>query len=106
MIKIRPKFEIKHETKASRLILQTAKSGERFNMPRYHFHMKSKQSKIPDDSGQVLNSTWEAYLRAKEIVRKCIQYVDLDDEQWIINIANDAGEAEVVVMFPKRTPMT
>ena len=72
-------------------------------MPRYQFHMKSKQSEIQDESGRVLESTWDAYLRAQEIIRKCLRYLDLeDDEQWVINICNDAGEAEIVVLFPRR----
>jgi hypothetical protein len=70
-------------------------------VPRYHFNMKSKENKIPDDSGQVLDSTWHAYLRAQEIIRQCIKYTDIQEgEQWMIGITNDVGEAEIVVLFP------
>jgi hypothetical protein len=63
--------------------------------------MKCKESKIPDDSGQVLISSWHAYTRAQEIIRQCIQYTDIQaGERWMINITNDVGEAEIVVLFP------
>jgi hypothetical protein len=72
------------------------------NLPRYYFHMKSKQSNIQDDTGKVLGSTWEAYARAKEIIQKCVQYCDIqEDEQWIIKVCNEAGDAELVVLFPR-----
>jgi hypothetical protein len=72
-------------------------------MPRYHFHMKSKCNRIVDDKGQNLNSSWEAYLRAQEIVRKCLDYLGQEDdnERWLIKICNDAGEAELFVLFPR-----
>lgn len=71
-------------------------------MPRYYFHMRSKNDKVQDELGQVLDSTWDAYLRAREIIQKFIQYVDLEDtEQWVIRVNNDADEVELVVLFPK-----
>jgi hypothetical protein len=76
-------------------------------VPRYHFNLKSKESKIPDDSGQDLSSTWHAYMRAQEIIRQCIQYTDIqEDEQWMIDITNDVGEAQIVVLFPRAMPAT
>ena len=75
------------------------------NVPRYHFNIKCKESEIPDDRGQVLNSGWEAYLRAQEIIRQCIQHTELEDEeQWLIGITNDVGDAEIVVLFPRLQP--
>jgi hypothetical protein len=71
-------------------------------VPRYHFNLKSKENKIPDDSGQELSSSWHAVLRAQEIIRQCMKYTDIQDgEQWMIGITNDAGEAEIVVLFPR-----
>jgi len=74
-------------------------------VPRYHFHLKSKENKILDDSGQDLNSSLQAYTRAQEIIRQCIQYTDIQEgEQWMIGITNDVGEAEIVVLFPRALP--
>jgi Domain of unknown function (DUF6894) len=71
-------------------------------LPRYYFHMKSKQSNIQDETGKVLASTWEAYVRARDIIRKCLQHCDIkEDEQWMIKVCNEAGHAELVVLFPK-----
>ena len=71
-------------------------------LPRYYFHMKSKQSNIQDETGKVLASTWEAYARARDIIRKCLQHCDIqEDEQWMIKVCNEAGHAELVVLFPK-----
>jgi Domain of unknown function (DUF6894) len=70
-------------------------------VPRYYFHMKSKQGNIQDETGQVLGSPWEAYIRARNIIRQCLQYTDIqEEEQWIIKVCNDAGDAELVVLFP------
>ena len=64
--------------------------------------MKSKQGNIQDETGQVFGSTWEAYVRARDIIRKCLQYTDIqEDERWMIKVCNDAGDAELVVLFPR-----
>jgi len=71
-------------------------------LPRYYFHMKSKQRYIQDETGKMFGSTGEAYVRAREIIRKCLQYTDIqEDEQWMIKVCNDAGDAEFVVLFPR-----
>jgi len=71
-------------------------------LPRYYFHIKSKQRNIQDETGQVFGSTWEAYIRARDIIRKCLQYTDIqEDEQWMIKVCNDVGDAKLVVLFPR-----
>ena len=67
--------------------------------------MKSKQGNIPDETGKVLGSAWEAYVRARDIIRKYLQYTDIqEDERWMIKVCNDAGDAELVVFF-RRPPL-
>jgi hypothetical protein len=74
-------------------------------VPRYHFNLKCKETKIPDERGQVLNSSWDACIRAQEIISQCLQYTEIEDEeQWLIGITNDVGEAEIVVLFPRQLP--
>jgi hypothetical protein len=71
-------------------------------LPRYYFHAKSKQGNIQDETGQVFGSTWEAYIRARNIIRKFLQYTDIqENEQRMIKVCNDAGDAELVVLFPR-----
>ena len=65
--------------------------------------MKSKNARIRDDIGQDLHSTKEAFVKAQKIIDQCLRHVSIDDdEQWIINVCSDAGDPELVVLFPRR----
>jgi hypothetical protein len=66
--------------------------------------MKSKNARIEDDIGQNLPSTKEAFIKARKIIDQCLRHVSIDDEQWMINVCNEAGDPELVVLFPR--PLT
>ena len=74
-------------------------------MVRYYFHMKSKHYELLDEKGKVLGGAWEAYVHAQAIIQKC-QY-DLwprdDQDQWMIEICDDSGSAELIIRFPRQT---
>lgn len=70
-------------------------------MPRFYFHLKSKDSRIPDDSGKELNSLNDAYDHACKLIEKIWLYTDHDDsEEWNIIISNDEFNASLIVPIP------
>jgi hypothetical protein len=73
-------------------------------MPRYFFHIRSEETEIADDNGKVLPSAWDAYFHAQRQIIKTLQYLDETDEEerWSVRISNDAGETEIIVLFPFR----
>ena len=48
-------------------------------MPRFYFHLKSKQTRIPDDKGKNLDTLNEAYEHGRKLVDKILQHVGYDD---------------------------
>jgi RNAse (barnase) inhibitor barstar len=43
-------------------------------MPRFYFHLKSKQSRIPDDKGKNLDTLNDAYEHGRKLVDKILQH--------------------------------
>ena len=48
-------------------------------MPRFYFHLKSKQTRIPDDKGKNLDTLNEAYEHGRKLVDKILQHVGYDE---------------------------
>ena len=70
-------------------------------MPRFYFHLTSKDSRIPDESGKALNTLNDAYVYARNLIDKILFHVGYDDaEAWKVIISNDSYEAQMVVPFP------
>jgi hypothetical protein len=44
-------------------------------MPRFYFHLKSKQTRIPDDKGKNLDTLNEAYEHGRKLIDKILQHV-------------------------------
>jgi len=52
-------------------------------MPRFYFHLASKDSHIPDDSGKELATLHDAYAHARKLIDKILFRVGHDDaEAW------------------------
>jgi hypothetical protein len=67
-------------------------------MPRFYFHLKSKDSDIPDDSGKELSSLNDAYDHARKLIEKIWLYTGHEDsEEWNVIISNDEFNASLVV---------
>jgi hypothetical protein len=67
-------------------------------MPRFYFHLKSKDSDIPDDSGKELSSLNDAYDHARKLIEKIWLYAGHEDsEEWNVIISNDEFNASLVV---------
>jgi hypothetical protein len=70
-------------------------------MPRFYFHLTSKENHIPDESGQELRTLSEAYAYARNLIDKILFHVGYDDaEAWKVVISNDSFEAQMIVPFP------
>jgi hypothetical protein len=69
-------------------------------MPRFYFHLKSKQSRIPDDKGKNLDTLNDAYEHGRKLVDKILQHVGYDDanERKVI-VSNDEDDAQLVIPF-------
>jgi hypothetical protein len=39
-------------------------------MPRFYFHLRSKENHIPDDSGKELDNLNDAYAHARQLIDK------------------------------------
>jgi len=67
-------------------------------MPRFYFHLKSKDSHIPDDSGKELSSLNDAYEHARKLIEKILRYTGHEDsEEWNVIISNDDFSASLIV---------
>jgi hypothetical protein len=72
-----------------------------FLMPRFYFHLTSKDSRIPDESGKELNTLNDAYVYARNLIDKILFHAGYDDaEAWKVVISNDSYEAQMIVPFP------
>jgi hypothetical protein len=69
-------------------------------MPRFYFHLASKDDHIPDDSGKELATLHDAYEHARKLIDKILLCVGHDDaEAWKVIILNDAHDAQMIVPF-------
>ncbi len=70
-------------------------------MPRFYFHLTSKNSQIPDDSGKELATANDAYEHARKLIYKILIHVGYDDANaWKVVISNDEHDAQIIVPFP------
>jgi hypothetical protein len=48
-------------------------------MPRFYFHLRSKENHIPDDSGKELKNLNDAHEHARKLIDKILFHVSPDD---------------------------
>ena len=69
-------------------------------MPRFYFHLTSKDSRIPDESGKELNTLNDAHVYARNLIDKILFHVGYDDaDLWKVVIYNDDDDAQMIVPF-------
>jgi hypothetical protein len=69
-------------------------------MPRFYFHLRSKEHHILDDSGKELDNLNDAYEHAQKLIDKILSHVGHDDEDlWKVVISNDEHDAQMIVPF-------
>ena len=79
-------------------------------MPRFYFHLTSKDSHIPDDCGKELDTLNDAYEHAWMLIYKILFHVGHDDAKaWKVVISNEEHELSChpdVRLAVIRTPHT
>ena len=69
-------------------------------MPRFYFHLKSKQSRIPDEKGKDFDTLNEAYEHGRKLVDNILHHVGYDDaNEWKVIVLNDEDDAQLVIPF-------
>ncbi len=69
-------------------------------MPRFYFHLASKDAHIPDDSGKQLATLNDAYEYARKLIHKILVHVGHDDAKaWKVVILNDEHDAQMIIPF-------
>jgi hypothetical protein len=69
-------------------------------MARFFFHLKSKQSRIPDDKGKDFDTLNEAYEHGRKLVDKILQHVGYDDaHEWKVVVSSNEDDAQLVIPF-------
>jgi hypothetical protein len=70
-------------------------------MPRFYFHLTSKDSRISDERGKELSSLNDACDHARRLVEKIWLYTSHEDtEEWNVNVSNDDFDALLIVPIP------
>jgi hypothetical protein len=70
-------------------------------MPRFYFHLVSKDSHTSDDNGKELATLNDAYEHARKLIDKILFHVGSDDAKaWKVVISNDQNDARIIVPFP------
>ena len=70
-------------------------------MPRFYFHLTSKDSHIPDDRGKELDTLNDAYEHAWMLIYKILFHVGNDEAKaWKVVISNEEHDAQIIVPFP------
>ena len=69
-------------------------------MPRFYFHLASKDDHIPDGSGRELATLHDAYVYARKLIDKILFRVGHENaEAWKVVILNDEHDAQMIVPF-------
>jgi hypothetical protein len=70
-------------------------------MPRFYFHLTSKDSRISDERGKELISLNDACDHARRLVEKIWLYTSHEDtEEWNVTVSNDDFDALLIVPIP------
>jgi Domain of unknown function (DUF6894) len=72
-------------------------------MPKYFFHMATKDQQVTDKHGRTLDSLSDAHMHAVGLIyRSCAHLQPKDIEGWMINVADASGRVLLAVLFPRR----
>jgi hypothetical protein len=73
-------------------------------MPRFYFHLRSRENHIPDDSGKELDNLNDAYAHARQLIDKILFHVGHDDaDLWKVVISNDEHDAQMFPCYSRST---
>ena len=69
-------------------------------MPRFYFHLKSKESCISDNNGKDFATLDEAYEHARNLIDKILLHVGYEDaNEWKVIVSNDEDDTQLIIPF-------
>ena len=69
-------------------------------MPRFYFHLASRDSHILDDRGKELATLSDAYEHARKLIHKILFHVGHEDaEAWKVIVLTDDPHAQMIIPF-------
>jgi hypothetical protein len=69
-------------------------------MPRYYFHLTSKDSRLPDDDGKELASLNDAYEYGRKLIYQIMLHVGCEDaEAWNVIISSSEDGNQIIMPF-------
>jgi len=69
-------------------------------MPRFYFHLMSKESRFPDDKGKNFDSLNDAHEHGRKLIDKILFHVGHDDAlEWKVIVSNDEDDAQLIIPF-------
>jgi hypothetical protein len=72
-------------------------------MPRYYFHLASKQKQLRDPDGRELPDLDAAHRHAVKMIDKMMLYLPHEDfDGWVVEVCNAADAVELVVLVQRR----
>ncbi len=71
-------------------------------MPKYFFHMATKDQQVTDEVGRTFDSLSDAHMHAVGLIyRSCAHLQSKDTVGWMINVADASGRVLLAVLFPR-----
>jgi uncharacterized protein DUF6894 len=78
--------------------LEVLKVGEM--MPRFYFHLMSKESRIPDERGKNFDTLNDAHEHGRKLIDKILLHVGYDDaEEWKVIVSSDEDDTQLIIPF-------
>ncbi len=69
-------------------------------MPRFYFHLTSKENRITDDRGKNFDTLNDAYEHGLKLIDKILLHVGYDDaHEWKVSVSNDENDAQLIIPF-------
>ena len=69
-------------------------------MPRFYFHLMSKESRIPDDRGKNFETLNDAHEHGRKLIDKILLHVGYDDaDEWKVIVSSDEDDTQLIIPF-------
>ncbi len=69
-------------------------------MPRFYFHLMSKESRIPDERGKNFTTLNDAHEHGRQLIDKILLHVGYEDaEEWKVIVSSDEDGTQLIIPF-------
>ncbi len=69
-------------------------------MPRFYFHLMSKESRIPDERGKNFATLNDAHEHGRKLIDKILPHVGYDDAaEWKVIVSSDEDDTQLIIPF-------